>query len=189
MIVKAVQLLLGFQFPGIGGTDANVRFNDDRVAHFFDEGPPGFPGGDDMLAGGRDAGFQIQFFHQGLFLDEADPVGADAGYDVKIRTQLCVLLQPVFVHGLNPVDLSVFEREESDSTVYLIIILQTVNPVVFCQGGFQRRLKPVIRRITDSKDVETVFPQTVAELPVSMGKMGRDKNKVHGISSLLNQPF
>ena len=78
----------------------------------------------------------------------------------------------------------VLEGKESHRPVHLVIIFQIVHPVVFRQCRLQRGLQAVIRRVADAEHVDSVPVQPVAELPVSMGKMRRDKNKVHGFQIL-----
>ena len=173
----------------MGRADAHVRLDNDRISDFRDKSLSGFPAGYHMLPGCRDPCFQVQLLHQAFFLDETDSVGTDARGNVEIRPQPCVLLQPVFIHGLDPIDLSVFPGKERDRPVHLVIILQAVYPVILRQCGFQRGLQAVVRRVADSQYIDPVPAQPVAELPVGMGKMRRNKYKVHIRSTFILQSF
>ena len=84
-----------------------------------------------------------------------------------------------FVVGFHPVDLSVLKAEKADSAVHLVVIHQTADLVVLRQAGFQRLFQFIIRRVSDTQDIDAVLFQTVAEIPVSMRKIRRDKYKVH----------
>ena len=171
MPVEFPEFRVVVQFPGVGGADADIRLHDQGIPHRLRKRKPRFHSGNHMLACCGNPGIQEQLFHQGFFLDEANPVGPDPGGDVEVGPQLCVLLQPVFVHGFDPVDLSVPECEERDGTVYLVVILQAVHPVVLGQGRLQRGFQPVVRRVPDAQHIHTVPVQPVAELPVGMRKM------------------
>ena len=114
------------------------------------------------------------------------PIRSDwmPGGHVEIRAQTGVLLQPVFVHGFDPVDPAVAISKVGHGAIDLVVVLQTVHPVILRQRCLQRGLQAVIGRITDAQDPDAVSAQGCAELPVGMGKIGGDKNKIHGTFSL-----
>ena len=118
----------------IGRTDTDIRFDDDRIADFLDELFGVFEISGKVAAGGRYAGLSIEFLHVGFVLKVLDPVVFDARSDVEIGAQACILLQPVFVIGLEPVDLTIFEREKCHCTEYLSIVLKGIDFIIFCQG-------------------------------------------------------
>ena len=66
-----------------------------------------------------------------------DEVILCAGGDVEVGTQLCVLCQPEFVVGFQPVDLAVTESEVSNSLVHFVVVCQTVYLIIFGETVLQ----------------------------------------------------
>ena len=98
---------------------------------------------------------------------------------VEIVAQPGVLLQPVFVHRLDPVDLAVPEREVRHGAVDLVVILQRIHLVVFRQGTLEVVLQAVVGRIADAQHVDAVSTQPVAEVPIGVREVRRDEDEVH----------
>ena len=98
---------------------------------------------------------------------------------MEVRAQTRVLLQPVFVIGFQPVDLPVFEGEEGHCPEHLAIILHIIHPVILRQSLLQRLLQLLIGRIADAQHINAVPAQPVAEVPIGMGELGGNKNKIH----------
>ena len=184
--VESVEVLLIFQLPCIRGADADGGLDDNGIADLVNKGKGCFPGGDFALSGCGNLSILIHLFHQGFVLDEADAVGLHAGRDIEVGTQAGVLLQPVLIQGFDPVDLAVFEGEESDSPEYLVIILQGRDLVILGQRALEAVLKIIIRGVADAQDIGAVAAQPVAEVPVGMGEIGGDKNKIHICLRLLS---
>ena len=132
-----------------------------------------------MLPGSGNLRLKVNALHQRLFLDEADPVGLYAGRDIEVGPQPGVLLQPVFIHGFDPVDPAVPEGEIRRGAVNLVVILQRIHLIILRQRGFQRSFQAVIGRISDTQNVDAVPVQPVAELPVGMRKVWRDEHEIH----------
>ena len=126
-----VQLLRRGNLESCGGADAVVGLGDDREADLPDEGADGlFSLASLDLPGGRDAAEGIVFFHLRLLLDAGDMVGMETRRNVEVRTQAGILLEPVLVVGLDPVDLSELEGEPGDGTEHLVVILEVAHLVI-----------------------------------------------------------
>ena len=89
-----------------------------------------------MVTRGRDVCFLIIFLHLGFELDTRDILNLEPALYVEITAELCILFQPVFVVGLQPVYTPVFVDKEGCSTVHAVIVFQTVYLVVFIQAVF-----------------------------------------------------
>ena len=98
---------------------------------------------------------------------------------MEIRPQAGILLQPELVVGLNPVNLAVLKGKEGHSSVHLVIIRQVRHKVVFRQSLLEPFVQIIIGAVTDTQHIHAVLVQTVAEIPIMLGKMGRDKHKIH----------
>ena len=180
IVEEDLEVAVIFQLPCVGRAHADVGLDDHGIADAVNKRASGLLGGDNALPCGGDLRLQVELLHQGLFLDEADPVGLNACCHIEIRAQTGVLLQPVFIHGFDPVDPSIFKGKEGHSTIDLVVFLQAAHAVILRQRGLERGLQTVIGRIADAKNPDAVSVQAFTELPVCMGKIGRDKDKVHG---------
>ena len=183
--IERFKVAVVFQLPGVGRTHADVRLDDHRIAHLADKRVSGFGVGHHVLAGGGNAGLAIDPLHGGLVLDDADPVAADARGHVEILTQPGILLQPVFIHGFDPVHLAVLECEEGNGPIDLVVVLQAVHPIVFRQRRLQRRFKTVVGRVADAQHIDAIAAQSIAELPVGVGKVRRYKDEIHDLASCI----
>ena len=76
-----------------------------------------------MLAGCGDSRLDKDALHLGLSDKFTDPVFPGTGGDIEIRPQPRIRPEPVFIHGVQPVDSPILMNEESDGPVDLIIIL------------------------------------------------------------------
>ena len=171
------------------GADANIGLDDDRIPDLLHEFSAGCPVCDTVLAGSGNAGVQVNLLHPGFFLDVFNPVRLNAGGNVEIRPQPGILLQPVLIHGLNPADLTVSEGKEGDRPVNLIIVLQGIHPVIFRKRFLQAAFQAVVRGVANAQHVYAVPLQPVAELPVGVRKMRRDKHEIHRPASFLALQF
>ena len=172
------------QLVGGLGTAAVVRLDDDRVADFLNKGAGLMQGADHMVAGHRHTGGNVAFLHLALVLDALDEVVLCAGRDVEIRAQLGIHFQPIFVVGLDPIDFAVVEGEVADSTEHLVIVTEVVHAVILRQAVFQFPRNLVERRVADAQHIDTIAVQAVAEIPVGLGEMRADKDKIHRVLQL-----
>ena len=172
------------QLVGSLGTAAVVRLDDDRVADFLNKGSGLMQGADHMVTGHRHTGGNVAFLHLALVLDALDEVVLCAGRDVEIRAQLGIHFQPIFVVGLDPIDFAVVEGEVGDSTEHLVIVTEVVHAVILRQAVFQFPRNLVERRVADAQHIDTIAVQAVAEIPVGLGKMRADKDKIHRVLQL-----
>ena len=131
-----------------------------------------------MVARRRDAGLLIVFLHLGLELDARHIADLEAAGDVEIGTEHGVVLQPVFVVTLQPVDTAVFADEERDGAVHLVVILQAADLVVFVQGALEFGQEGIIGLIADAEDAQPVIAQLTAELPVVDGEIRGNENEI-----------
>ena len=141
-------------------------------------------GADHMVAGHRHTGGNVAFLHLALVLDALDEVVLCAGRDVEIRAQLGIHFQPIFVVGLDPIDFAVVEGEVGDSTEHLVIVTEVVHAVILRQAVFQFPRNLVERRVADAQHIDTIAVQAVAEIPVGLGEMRADKDKIHRVLQL-----
>ena len=182
-LIERVQLRVIAELPGVVGADAVVRLDDHGIADLPHEGPAGVGSRDDMLARGRDPLLQKHLLHQGFFLDGSDPVAAGADGDVEIRAELCVQLEPEFVHGFQPVDPAVFEGKEGHGAIDLVVVLQRTDIVVFGQRFLQPVLEAVVGRLADPQHVHAVAVQAVAEEGAGAREIGGNKDIIQNHTS------
>ena len=175
---KIPQLLVGGQLVGVRGAHAVVRLDHHGVAYLVDELTAAIEVVHHVVTGGGDAGLLVISLHLALVLDAGDVLQMEAGGDVEVGPQAGVLLQPVFVVGLQPVDLAVLEGEESHGAVDFVVVLQTAHFVVFVQALLQLGHQLVVGLVADAQHVHAVVLQLVAELPVVGGEVRGDEDKV-----------
>ena len=131
------------------------------------------------LAGGRDAAKSIVLLHLGLVADGGHAVALDAGSDVEVGAQTGVLLQPVFVVGLDPVYLAVFVGEPGDGAVHFAVILEVVDFVIVVQCAAELVVEFMPGRVRDAQHVRSVRPEVSAEMAVGLREMWGNENDVH----------
>ena len=173
-----LQLLVAFQLVGMGGTHAVVRLYHHRVAHLGDKRPAALDVLHQVVAGHDDAGLFIVLLHAGFVLDAVQVAHLEAAGDVEVGAESGVLLQPVFVVGLQPVDTPVLEGQESHRPVNLVIVFQAVDFIILVQAVFQLRPQLVIGLVADTEHVHAVVFQLAAELPVVCGEVGGNEDNV-----------
>ena len=169
LIVKGPELVFPIDLLRAVCADADVRFDDHRISNLFHESQAGIQVRNNVLTCGRNSGLDKKALHAGLPDHIADPVFSCADSNVEIRTQPCIHRKPVFIQGFQPVDPAVFVNEKSNRAVNLIIILQRVHNIVFCQGILQLVIQCVIRYVSDSEHIYAMFVQAVAELRAGYG--------------------
>ena len=76
-----------------------------------------------------------KFLHAGFFLVGVHIPAAQSGEDVEIRPQGSILLQPVLIVGLQPVNAAVLEDEKCHGPVHFVLIFQAADFVVFVQAA------------------------------------------------------
>ena len=165
--------------------------SDNRVADFGDEVLAALVIMHQMIAGGLDAGLGVIGLHLGLVLDSVHVAGLEAGGDVEGSAQGSVLLQPILVVALQPVDLAVLVSQERNSAEHFVIVLQGGDLVVLVQRILELRHQLVIRAIADTQHVHAVLLELSAELPVVRREVRGDENEIlHGkLSFIFNVSF
>ena len=98
---------------------------------------------------------------------------------IEVCAQPGILLKPVFIIGLYPVYLSVFEREICNGTEDFCVIFQIVNLVIFREAAAKGRIKRLVRSVGYTQYVDTTASEVLAEMPVCTGEMGGYKNEIH----------
>ena len=131
LLIEIRQLFIILDFPCRACAYTAIRFDDDRIADLRHEFLSFFQCGGQVISGNRHAGFVVVGFHIRLALETHDIVGIVTAFDIEIGTQSCVLLEPEFVVGFQPVDFSVLVGEPGDSSVHLVVIHHGVDTVVF----------------------------------------------------------
>lgn len=134
----------------------------------------------------RHARSTIIFFHDRLVLKLGDLFRLNPGGNVKVAAQAGVLLQPVFVVALYPVNFSIFESEKAHRTDHLIIVFHVTDAVVLCQRGFQPGRQRIKGCVTDAQHIDTVGMEAVTEIPVVFGEIRRNEHKIHTKSPSLS---
>src|SRR5699024_7302175 len=172
------QLLVGGQLVGVRGAHAVVRLDHHGVAHLVDELAAAVEVVHHVVTGGGDAGLLVIGLHLALVLDAGDVLDVEAGGDVEVGPQAGVLLQPVLVVGLQPVDLAVREGEEGHRAVDLVVGFQAADLVVFVQARVRLRHQLVVRLVADAQHAHPVVFQLMAERPVVGGEARGDEDKV-----------
>ena len=174
------QLRLVADFGGAAGAHSVVRLGDDGVSGLLYEGLDlSFSLGALDLPGRGNAAQSVVFLHFALVLDGGDVVVLDAGGYIEICPQAGILLQPVLVVGLNPVNFSVAVGIEGHSSVHFFVALQVVNFVVVRQVLPKLPGKVLVIGVRNAQDIDAIGPQAGAELPVGLRKMGGNEDEVH----------
>ena len=124
-----------------------------------------------MIACCGDTCLVVNRLHGRFTLPEGKLLRLNACGDVKIFSQLCVLLKPVLIVRFQPVNLAILKGEESHSPVHAVIVFHAVHFIIFGQRTLQLICKVIIRTVADSEDIDTVSIKTVAEMPVSVWKI------------------
>ena len=172
------------QLPSTARTDSNIRFHDDGIsANAFKKLPCPVFRLNRMASCRGNPRSGIDRLHAGFAFPLSDLIRGNARGNMEIGSQPCVLLQPVFIVGFQPVNLSILKGKERHCPEDLIIILQGGNTIILRQTGSERWVERVILLIPDPQHPHAQLIQTVAELPVCLGKVWRNKNKIHLPSS------
>ena len=151
--------------------DAPVRFYDDGKSDLFRERERFFKALGKAEAGSRNACLFIALLHERLPGEIRQLIKLKARRYIEIRPELCVILQPVLVVGFYPVDAAVFEREKRHSPVYLVVILERPDLVVFAKSFLEIKRQLVIGLVAYPEDVHAVFVKFPAEISVVFRKI------------------
>ena len=119
-----------------------------------------------------DTSGSIILLHLRFLLDGVYLVRLDAGVHVEVGSQSGILLQPVFVVALYPVNTSVLCRKMRHGTIHLVVVLHIVDAVILGKRVFQPLVKIVVRRIADTKNSYAILLQCCTEVPVVLRKIG-----------------
>jgi len=130
---EPVQVGVALDFVSVGGAHTIVRLGADWIAGFLDEDFGFFRSFYDFAAGHRDIGAFENFLHFGLEFNTRHILSFEAK-DVEVRSKLGILLEPVFIVGLNPVDFAVFEGKITAGLEHLAVVFHVVHLEVFGHG-------------------------------------------------------
>ena len=174
------QFIFRVQFEGAGCAHAVVGLGDDGEAGPARKGADGVQSlrGLDLAGGGHFAE-GVVFLHLGLLLDGVDVVGLDARIHVEIRAKARVLLEPVFVVGLYPVDASIFVGEPRHGAVHLVIIFQVADLIIILQRAAELVVEVAVGGVGNAEHIDPVTAQAGAEMAVCVREMRRNKNNIH----------
>ncbi|MNE33380.1 hypothetical protein D3C80_1270470 [compost metagenome] len=125
-----LQLSFIINLVGIAGPGAEVGLDHQRESGAPDEIIHAFPGGSGRELDGAYPAFAEKFLHSGLLLQVLDEIIFGA-VDVKISPDRGILLQPVFIQRLKPVDFTVFVGEIADGPQNFFVILEVRYLIVF----------------------------------------------------------
>jgi len=170
------------RFYLIGGTcaDPDIRLCKNRIAADIVEKCAGcFDRRNVMLARGWDPCSLIYRLHGSLAFPKSKLMRDDSCGDVEILTELCVKLEPVLIVGFDPVNAAIPESQESNSPVDLAIVFERIDFVILSQRIFNSFAQRIIRSIANAKNGHTIVVQPVAEMPVILGEIRRNKYEVH----------
>ena len=124
LVKERGKLFLVPYFVSVRRAYTDVRLDDDGITDFRYETERVLECRCQMALGARNMRVGIELLHCGFVLEIVDPVGSYAGRHIEIRAETGILLKPVFIVGLDPVDLSVLEGEESAGPEDFIVVLQ-----------------------------------------------------------------
>ena len=172
-----------FELIGSCSANAHIRLDDDRVSDLFDKRFHVFKRVDHDVPSDRNAGLAVELFHVALALEAFHLIRLQAGRNVEIGAQAGILLEPVFIVGLEPVDLAVAERKVRDTAVDRIVVFQRIDFIVFSQRRFQVRMEIIKRRVADAEHVDSVLLQPNDKKAEDRREIGGNENKIHGIDT------
>jgi hypothetical protein len=138
-----------------------------------------------MATSSGNACLGIIFLHCRFALEAFDGSRADTCGNIEIGAELRILFKPIFIVGFDPIDLTVFEGEESHCAENFVVVFERAYLVIFCKGSLELGLERVVRFIADAEYVYTVFMESVTEIPICVRKIRRNKDKVHKTAPLL----
>ena len=168
--MKTLQIIFVAELKSIDSSDTFVRFYYYRIAYLLNEGQALRKICHQVKTSTGNLCLCIVFFHAGFALDDGE-VFRPHTRDIEILPQSRVLLQPVLIVALESVDFSVFETEEGDRAVHLIIVFHRVDPIILCQGSLKCIVEGIIGGIPDSQHVDPVRVQLNTEISVVYRKM------------------
>ena len=131
--VEVREFIVAVELVGIAGADAVVRLDDDRVADHVREVAACLERRDLVQARRRHACLCIVRLHGRLVLDAVNVVVLLARRHMEIRAQARILLEPELVIRLDPVNLTVFEREEAHGPHHLLVVVEMRQVVILRQ--------------------------------------------------------
>ena len=170
------QFIVALELEGAGGAHSAVGLGNHGVTGLVHEGLHLEQSlGALDLAGRGDFADGIVLLHLALVADGRHHIALDAGVHVEVRAQAGILLQPVLVVGLNPVNLAPLVGKPGHGTVNLVVVLQVVNLVIVRKTVPQLLGEIPIVGIGNTQHVHAIGLGPGAEMPVSLGEMGRDK--------------
>ena len=178
ILEKRLQIRVAFQLPGGNGPHAAVGLDNDGISHLPGKDQSRLPVCYRGEAGAGNPRLTVVCLHPHLAFVLFNLVGFESGGDVEIRPQGRVQFQPVLVVALHPVDLPILARIVSHSPQHLVVILQTVHPVVFRQRPLQIRMQLIVGCVAHTQYIHAVFPQTDAEPAIRLRKIGGNKHKI-----------
>ena len=168
--MKTPQICLIADFKCIDSADTVVRFYDYRITYLLDKSKALRKICHQVKTGTGNLRLGIEIFHAGFALYYGELLGPHSG-DIEILPQPGVLLQPVLIIALEPVDFSVLKTEKGDRAVHLVIVFHGVDPIILCQSSLQCIIEGIVWGIPDSQHVDSVCVQLNTEITIVYRKM------------------
>ena len=186
IVEKILQVSFVANFKSVSCPNAVIRFNYHGITDFRNKIFCRVNRGNLVKAGSWYIRRRVIFFHCRFIFYSADIFKLFSRRNVKICSQFCILFQPKFVVGFKPINFPVLETEKCNRLKNFFVVLQIFQKIIFRQRFFQLFAQIFKRRVTNSQNVDAVFVQPVAELPIMFRKIRRYKNKIHHCASFKN---
>ena len=164
------------QFESISRTDSNVRLSNYRITNFSYKNFRGVKRRDFMQSSSLNTRKRVISFHRRLAFYAADIFNFLARRNVKICPKTGVLFKPILVVRFQPIHLAVFETEKRHRLKHRVIIFQRRQVVIFRQCRLEFPAQIIKRRVAYSQHVHAISFQAVAEFPIMLRKLRRDKD-------------
>ena len=181
---KGLELLGVVDLCRAARAHAILGLGEDRIPNLASEVKGSVDGGNLRLACGGHAGCRIERLHAGLALPLRHLVDAGARRHVEVVAQTGVEREPVLIVRLDPVHLAVLVREVGDGAEDLVVVLERVNAVVLGEHVPELAGEIVVGGVAHAEHVHAVAAQCRAEVPVGLGELGGNEDKIHGGYSL-----
>ncbi len=175
---KAREIGVVLQFEGVQGPHPGIGFGNHRIAGAGGQLPCGRQAGDQSAFGHAHPGGAEAVFHA-RFVAHGGDVGRPQAEDVEIFPQAGLGGQPVFVEGVQTVDLAVTVGKPAAGAPQGIVIVQVRDAVIVAQRRLHRRRQRLPGNIGDAEHAGAELFQVAAEPVVLRRKMGGKIDNVH----------
>ncbi len=171
---ERLQMGGGLDLPGAGGAHPDVGLGDERVSHLGHEVARGGGLAHQMRGSRRNSCAGEEPLHAGLALDHGQ-VGRPEPGDVEVLPQAGLGREPVFAHGIEPIQLSVAKREESQAPHQVVVPVHVRHPVVLGQRLPELGAQPLPGLVGHRQGGGPGVAQGGHEVPEVEGEVGERK--------------